>query len=64
MIICEKGFVYFDNWIWTGGGKFFLLRREYLSLTVAVLTNSPKFSDLTKRAAFQLNLSQNDETKA
>ena len=38
-----------------------LLRREYLSSAVSVLTNTPKISDITKKDIFRLNLSDSDE---
>ena len=48
--------------LWICCGKFWLLRREYLSSTVNMLTNSPKILDISKRVIFQLNFSQSDET--
>ena len=38
-----------------------LLRREYLSSAVSVLTNTPKISDITKKDIFRLNFSDSDE---
>ena len=57
----EKFSCFLDNWIWTGCGKFSPLRREYLSLTANVLTNSFKIWDITKRDIFQLNFPHIDE---
>ena len=50
-----------DNYILIGYGKFSVLRREYLSSPVSVLTNSPKISNITKRDISQLNLSRSEE---
>ena len=50
-----------DNYISIGYGKFSVLRREYLSSAVSVLTNSPKISNITKRDISQLNLSRSEE---
>ena len=36
----------------------YILRREYLSAGVNVLTNSLKIPDVTKAESFQLNLSR------
>ena len=41
--------------------KLSLLRREYMSLVVNVLTNSLKISHFTKRDFFKLNFIHNDE---
>ena len=38
-----------------------LLRREYLSSAVSVLTNTPKISDITQKDIFRLNFSDSDE---
>ena len=43
-----------DNCIWIGCCKFSLLRREYLSLAVNVLTECPMISHITKRDIFQV----------
>ena len=56
----EKKNGFLDSCIWIGCMKFNLLWREYMSLEVNVLNNSPKISDLPKREVFQPNLSQND----
>ena len=45
----EKTLCFFDNCIEIGYGKFSLLRTEYFSSTVNLLTNSPEISDMTKR---------------
>ena len=57
----ENTFVYLDNCIGIGCGKFSLLQREYLPSAVIVLTNSPTTLDITKRDIFGLNFSQSDE---
>ena len=41
-------FCFWDNYIWNGCVKLSLLRREYLSLAVNVLTNSLKILLITK----------------
>ena len=45
----QKNFRFLDNCSWIGCGKFFLLRREYLSSAVSVLTNTPNISDTVRR---------------
>ena len=50
----KKYFYFLRNCIWIGWYKFSVLRREYLSSAVNVLTNSLKNSDITKRDIFQL----------
>ena len=44
--------------VWSGSQKICILRREYLSSGLNVLTNSLKISDVTKADSFQLNLSR------
>ena len=44
-----KKFFFWDNCIWNGCVKLSLLRREYLSSAVNVLTNSVKIFHITKR---------------
>ena len=55
-----KKFYCLDKNIWTGCPKFSLLRREYLSSVVYVLTNSAKISDITKGDILQLHFFQSD----
>ena len=50
----QKGFCFLDNWIRIGCVKLSLLRRDYLSLVVNVLTNSPEILHITKRSFFHL----------
>ena len=52
----EKVFFFFYNCIWIGCQYLPLLRGEYLSLAVNMLTNSPKILVFTKRAIFQLSV--------
>ena len=49
----EKVFCFWDNSIWIGCVKLFLLRREYLSSAFNVLANSLKNFHSTKRNFFQ-----------
>ena len=58
----QKIFHFLDSFISTTCHKFSLLRREYLSCTVHVLTNSLKISNITKRENAKLNFSQSDKT--
>ena len=57
----EKVFCFWDKCIWKCCNKFPLLRREYLSLAVNVLTNSPKILNITKRHFFQLSCLHSDQ---
>ena len=50
--IDKKLFVFIDNGVRIGCGKLSLLRREYLSSAVNVLTNSYKALCLTKTDFF------------
>ena len=54
-------FCFRDTCIWGWCNKLSLLRRDYLSLEVNVLTNSPKIFHLTKRDFFQLNCLHSDQ---
>ena len=54
-------FCFWDNCIWRCCNRLSLLRTEYLSLAVNVLTNSPKILHITKRAFFQLSCLHNDQ---
>ena len=57
----EKKFVYFwDNGVRIGCVNLSLLRREYLSSAVNVLTNTYKALNLSKTDFFQVNYLQND----
>ena len=58
--IDKKAFCFGDNSIWSGCVKLSLLRKEYLSSAVNVLTNSYKILHITKRDIFQLIYLQND----
>ena len=48
-------FSFWDKSVWSCEQKIWILRREYLSSGVNVLTNSLKISDLTKADIFQLD---------
>ena len=52
--------VFLDNGVRIGCLKLCLLRREYLSSAVNVLTNTYKAFHLTKTDFFRLNYLQND----
>ena len=52
----EKVFFFLYNCIWIGCQYLPLLRGEYLSLEVNMLTNSPKILVFTKRAIFQFSV--------
>ena len=54
-------FCFWDNCIWRYCNTLPLLRREYLSSAVSVLTNSPKLLHITKRDFFQLNSLESDQ---
>ena len=56
-----KLFVFGDNCIWIVCFKLFLLRREYLSSAVNVLTNSLKILHSTKIDFFQMNYVHSDQ---
>ena len=49
----ENIFCFWDNCIWIGSLKLSLLRRQYLSLTVNMLTNILKTLRVTKRDFFK-----------
>ena len=57
----EKFSVFGIICLWIGRVKLSLLRREYLSSAVNVLTNSYKALHLTKTDFFRLNYLQNDQ---
>ena len=57
----EKAFCFLDNCVRIGCVKLSLLRREYLSSAVNVLTNSYKALRLTKTDFFRLNYLPNDQ---
>ena len=57
----RKSFLFRDSCVQIGCVKLSLLRREYLSSAVNVLTNSYKALHLTKTDFFQLNYLPNDQ---
>ena len=57
----EKAFRFFDNCVRIYCAKLSLLRREYLSSAVNVLTTSYKALRLTKTDFFRLNYLPNDQ---
>ena len=57
----KKLFVFRDNCVRIGCVKLSLLRREYLSSAVNVLTTSYKALRLTKTDIFRLNYLPNDQ---
>ena len=57
----EKIFCFWDNYIWIDCCKISLLPREYFSLTVDVLTNSPKHLHITNRDIFRVSSPDNDK---
>ena len=57
----EKVFSFWDNCFWIGCVNFSLLRREYLSSAVNVLTNSLKVLYITKGGFYQLNYVENEQ---
>ena len=57
----EKAFCFWDNYVRNGCVKLSVLRREYLSSAVNVLTNSYKSLRLTKTDFFWLNYLPNDQ---
>ena len=59
--IQKKPCVFVDNGVRIGCVKLSLLRREYLSSAVNVLTNTYKALHLTKTDFFRLNYLQNDQ---
>ena len=56
----EKAFCFWDNCVRIGCVKLCLLRREYWSSAVNVLTNTYKALHLIKTDFFRLNYLQND----
>ena len=57
----RKSFLFGDNCVRIGCVKISLLRREYLSSAVNVLTNSYNALRLTKTDFFRLNYLPNDQ---
>ena len=57
----QKSFCLRDKCIWIGCVKLPLLRREYLSSAVNVLTNNLQIFHVTKRDSFQLNYLHSDQ---
>ena len=56
----KKSCVFWDNGVRIGCVNLSLLRREYLSSAVKVLTNTYKALHLSKTDFFQVNYLQND----
>ena len=56
----EQSFCFKDNCIWIRDDKFTQSRREYLSLAVNVLRNTPKIYHRTKGHILEIKVSQND----
>ena len=56
----EKAFCFWDNSIWIGCVNLSLLRWEYFSSAVNMLTNSYHVLHITKKDIFQLIYFQND----
>ena len=56
--IDKTGSLFWDKSIWSCSQKICILRREYLSSGVNVLTNSLKIWDVTKADIFLLILSE------
>ena len=54
-------FCFWNTCIWRSCNKLSLLRRQYLSSEVNVLTNSPKILHITKRHFFQLDCLISDQ---
>ena len=54
-------FCFWDNCIWIGFFKFYLLSRELLWLAFNVLTNSSKILHITKKDFFQLTYLHSDQ---
>ena len=59
--IKEKVFRFSRNCIWIGCLKLSLLRREYFSSVVIVLTESLKILHITKRDFFQRSYFRSDQ---
>ena len=59
--IWEKAFSFWHNCIWRCCNNLSLLRRQYLSWVVNVLTDSPNIFHTTKREFFQLNCLHSDK---
>ena len=57
----QKNYVFFDNLISIGLGKFSLFLREYWELAANLLSTIPKILDLIKNKFFEFNLAQNHE---
>ena len=57
----EENFRFWDHCISIGCNNMFLLKREYLSSSGNVLTNSLKILHITKRDFFQLNYFHSDQ---
>ena len=57
----EKTFRFWDNFFWIGCVKLSLLRGEYLSSAVNMLTNSHNMLHITKSDFFKLNIIRGDQ---
>ena len=57
----EKGFCFWENWIWTDCVRLSLLGREYLSSAGNVWRNSLKILHINKRDFFKLNCLWSDQ---
>ena len=57
----EKGFCFWDNFIWIGIVNLSLLRTGYFSSVANVLTSSTKICHVNKRDFFQLNRLGSDQ---
>ena len=57
----EKVFYFLEHFFWIGYVKLSLLRREYLSSVVNVLSSGRKILDITKRDFFQLYFFNRDQ---
>ena len=53
--IRKKVSCFLDNCVWIESDKFSQFRRGSLSLTVNLLTNAPKISNITKRNFFEIS---------
>ena len=56
-----KVFCFWNNWTWIGCVKYSLLRRQFLSTALNVLTNSLKIYHITKRDFLQSNIPPIDQ---
>ena len=59
--IGEKKFCFWETCIWIGCVKLSLLRTEYLSSALNMLTNRLKVLNMSKKDFFQLNYLLSDQ---